>query len=221
MKKLFLLLSLLIMGSSLTLAKQQKPIDDWDTNATIRSKNIMIKHTKRRYKTKSIRSSGLGGDIAPVQPTMAAPKIGLAVGGAKDSHNFNDNIHNGYLPKIDSITYEGTYYQHYFDTGLQGECQALFCPSYSQAVTKDIYTDETYHYLSVGLNSGIDQADFKRPKLNLVVVLDISGSMGSRFNRYYYDHGKKQKSSDKKSKMKIANEAIVSRNTSNQPIVSE
>ena len=31
------------------------------------------------------------------------------------------------------------------------------------------------------------EADFKRKKLNLVVVMDISGSMGSSFDQYYYD----------------------------------
>ena len=31
------------------------------------------------------------------------------------------------------------------------------------------------------------EADFARKKLNLVIVLDISGSMGSQYNQYYYD----------------------------------
>jgi hypothetical protein len=30
-------------------------------------------------------------------------------------------------------------------------------------------------------------ADFKRKKLNLVILLDVSGSMSSPFNEYYYD----------------------------------
>lgn len=37
----------------------------------------------------------------------------------------------------------------------------------------------------VGLDSGIQ--DFKRKKLNLVLLLDVSGSMSSPFNAYYYD----------------------------------
>lgn len=37
----------------------------------------------------------------------------------------------------------------------------------------------------MGLDSGI--TDFKRPRLNLVVLLDISGSMSCNFNTYYYD----------------------------------
>ena len=41
-------------------------------------------------------------------------------------------------------------------------------------------------------------------------MLDISGSMGSKFSRYYYDKGKKHsEEGDDKSKMQIANESIV------------
>jgi Ca-activated chloride channel family protein len=208
---IFLFLVLAI-GSN---AKHMKQIDDWDNNATVKEKKVIKKHIKtKRIKTRS--ACGMGGDIAPVTPIamMASPapmmkrKMGLAVGGAKDTDNFIENIKQGYIPKIDSITYEGTYYQHYFDTGLSGECKSLFCPSYTQAIKKDIYTGEKHYYLSVGLNSGINEGDFERKKLNLVVVLDISGSMGSQFNSYYYD--KKQNSSERKSKMEIANETIVS-----------
>ena len=113
---------------------------------------------------------------------------------------------------MDSITYEGQFYQHYFDTGLRGECKELFCPSYSSAKRTNYFTDDVEYFLSVGLNSGIKEGDFKRKKLNLVVVLDISGSMRSRFNSYYYDNlGNKieNQERDEKSKMAIANESIV------------
>jgi hypothetical protein len=40
---------------------------------------------------------------------------------------------------------------------------------------------------AVGLDSGMKAADFKRKQLNLVILLDISGSMGEAFNQYYYD----------------------------------
>ncbi|MFK5976455.1 MAG: thiosulfate oxidation carrier protein SoxY [Sulfurovum sp.] len=128
--------------------------------------------------------------------------IGFSVGGAKDSDNFYENIKNNYIPKISSLTYEGTFYDHYFDIGIKKRCETLFCPTYSKAMVKDIYNEENSYYLSVGLNSGIK--DFKRKKLNLVVVLDISASMNGRFNEY------SSNSSRKKTKMRLANEAIVS-----------
>jgi len=211
MKKLLLFIFLLSLFTLDIYAKKPKQIDDWDSNATVRQKET-IKKSNRYMKY----SRGMGGNIAPVASstvspapmTMKSKKIGLAVGGAKDTDNFIENIKRGYLPKIDALTYEGTYYQHYFDTGLRGECTSLFCPSYAKAVTRDIYTGDKYYYLSVGLNSGIDERDFKRKDLNLVVVLDISGSMGSQFDRYYYDK-KKRSRSDSKSKIQIANESIV------------
>ena len=143
--------------------------------------------------------------------------IGLAVGGANDINNFRENINNGYLPAPTDITHEGIFYDYTFDTGLQAACTDLFCPSYTTAVSRDPFSGSTEHFLSVGLNSGIRQDDFRRKKLNLVVVLDISGSMGSSFNRYYYDRFRTDHENvvgtaeefDNRSKMKIANESVV------------
>lgn len=145
---------------------------------------------------------------------MASDSIGLSVGGAKDINNFRANIKNNYLPLPTDITYEGLFYDYYFDTGATKTCEKLFCPSYTDAVTEDPFSRDEEYYLSVGLNSGIKESDFKRKKLNLVIVLDISGSMGSSFNKYYYDRfGKRVENEDRslipKSKMKVANEAVV------------
>jgi len=143
--------------------------------------------------------------------------IGFSVGGAKDINNFRENIKNNFLPLPTDITYEGLFYDYYFDTNIQDECSKLFCPSYTLAKIKDLFSGNDEYYLSVGLNSGIKEIDFKRKKLNLVIVLDISGSMRSSFNEYYYDKEKNKIKNDSwteedkmKSKMVIANESIVS-----------
>jgi Ca-activated chloride channel homolog len=142
--------------------------------------------------------------------------IGFSTGGAKDINNFRENIANDYLPIFTDVTYEGLFYDYYFDTGETDECKKLFCPSYSYAITADPLSSNDEYYLSVGLNSGIKESDFKRKKLNLVVVLDISGSMGSSFNKYYYDQfGRKteienyENEDQGKSKMEIASESVV------------
>jgi hypothetical protein len=62
--------------------------------------------------------------------------LGLAVGGAQDINNFRKNIENNYLPLYTDITYEGLFYDYYFDTGNKQDCNKLFCPSYSYAVSK-------------------------------------------------------------------------------------
>jgi len=143
----------------------------------------------------------------------AAENLGFAVGGAKDINNFRENIKNNYLPIPTDLTYEGLFYGYYFDTGQTEACNKLFCPSYSYAISKDPLSRGDDYYLSVGLNSGIKESDFERKKLNLVIVLDISGSMGSPFNQYYYDQFGNQQAVDEsepgKSKVKVAAESIV------------
>jgi len=205
-----LLFVLLILNVTLLHAMSKRAdknsIDDWEYNST----KVMDKDRSVSYGS---RSRSMVTMAAPSPKAMMPKKMGLAVGGAKDTNNFKANIDNGYLPKIDSITYEGQFYNHYFDTGLDGkECKKLFCPSYSSAKRLNSFSKEQEYFLSVGLNSGIDEKDFKRKKLNLVVVLDISGSMSGNFDAYFYDKsGNKVKNSDEKSKKKmtIANESIV------------
>jgi Ca-activated chloride channel homolog len=159
-------------------------------------------------------ASGAGQSWPPNLPRYESNSdtIGLAVGGAKDVNNFRENIENGYLPLPTDITYEGLFYDYHFDTGQTEPCNTLFCPSYSTAVSRDPFSGEKEYYLSVGLNSGLKQSDFERKKLNLVIVLDISGSMSSPFDEYYYDWGGNRVSLDYRErsipKIEVAKDAI-------------
>ena len=150
--------------------------------------------------------------------STSASTVGVSTGGAKDIITFRDNIENDYLPLPTSVTYEGLFYDYFFDTGLGQTCTQMFCPSYSSALSKDPFSGKGEYFLSVGLNSGLRESDFSRRKLNLVIVLDISGSMRGTFNRYYYDRqplvltrseGDEQEEEWKKMKMDVANEAVI------------
>ncbi len=194
MKKIVVFMMILLL-SLFGMSKKSKfnGVDDWDYNSTI------------PYDGKKLRKLG------QAMP-MAAPmkkSIGFSVGGAKDANNFYENLKYDYLPKIDSITYEGVFYDHYFDSQSDSECQNLFCPTYSTALTKNLFTKKDEYYLSVGLDSNLK--NIERKKLNIVVVLDISGSMGSPFDKYYYDKNRKvelEDSEQKSSKMQIATKSI-------------
>lgn len=192
----------------------------WYTISGLRSNSVNL--LVQEYQVAESLSAGAGGtpgsgsqaiaySLAPPAALSASPSIGFSVGGAKDINNFRENIKQDYLPLPTDVTYEGLFYDYYFDTGAAQECKKLFCPSYSYAVSKDPISGEPQYYLSVGLNSGV--TDFQRKKLNLVVVLDFSGSMGSPFDEYYYDRfGNKveQKGEDSgKTKMQIADESVV------------
>lgn len=197
---------LLILASTL-FAMAHKPtpseqkIDDWEYNATVTNGG------------KSGRALSMAAPmLAPASKMVMSESIGLTVGGARDVNNFYENIKQGYLPKIGSITYEGVFAEHYFLPGEKSPCEALFCPILSTAVTKNLFSEKAEYYLNVGLDSGIKASDFTRKKLNIVIVLDISGSMSAPFDAYYYDNGKKIPLSEeerKKSKMEIANRSIV------------
>lgn len=185
--------------------KPTEKIDDWAYDAS---------HDEEDRA--SGRLSMTTGAPAPMamESAIGGANLGFSVGGAKDIGNFRENIENGFLPIPTDITYEGLFYDYFFDTGQQETCEKLFCPSFSTAVSSDPFTNEEEYYLSVGLNSGIKEEDFKRKKLNLVIVLDISGSMGSPFNQYYYDRfGNEveldENESSDKTKMEIASKSVV------------
>ena len=170
---------------------EKAKIDDWDYNAT-----------------KAFYEKGKKG-IRPMlasAPMVMKRSLGLSVGGAKDANNFYENIKNSYLPKVDSITYEGVFYDHYFKIKDSDECKEIFCPNYKTAKDKNPFTAKDEYWLMIALDSNIQKVD--RKKLNIVVVMDISGSMGSAFNRYYYD--RRAQTKENSSKMDIANRSIVS-----------
>ena len=198
--KIILTTALILIGIIfISGCTQTGKVDDWQFHPE--SKDFL------RGITKSIQGGG-------AQPMAAkSESLGFAAGGAKDINNFRDNIDNNYLPIPTDIPYEGLFYDYYFDTGEKKECNELFCPSYSKAVTKDPLANETEYYMTVGLNSNLKREDFERKKLNIVLVLDISGSMSSGFSEYYYDRfGNKQEVENltEKSKMQAASESLSS-----------
>ena len=152
----------------------------------------------------SAGQSGSGGAQMAQADAASQESIGLAAGGAADIGTFRRNVYEGYLPIPESMTYEGLFHDYYFDTGGEGSCLSLFCPTYTPAVTRDPLSGERERYLSVGLDSGLAKSDFERPPLNLVIVLDISGSMSATFDEYYYDqYGNEQRVSGETNQPKI------------------
>jgi len=157
---------------------------------------------------------------AAMATAQAGGSIGLAAGGAKGVANYRRNIEEGYLPIPTDLSYEGLFYDYYFDTGDPGSCSALFCPAYSTAITADPLGGERERYLTVGLNSGLAKSEFERKTLNLVVVLDISGSMSSSFSEYYYDRfgNRQEREGDgDRPKIDVAAESIAALTTHLRP----
>lgn len=185
-------------------SKPTTKVDDWEYDSS------KINYSRRPNQTTGI-SSALSVTESAEAFTGSSKNLGFSTGGAKDVNSFRENIKNGYFPISTDITYNGLFYDYYFETKKSDEkSDKMFYPSYSLATSKDPISNETEYFMTVGLNSNIKESDFQRKKLNLVVVLDISGSMSSKFNSYYYDFNSNEteKDSDTRSKMKIANESV-------------
>jgi Ca-activated chloride channel family protein len=142
----------------------------------------------------------------------AGDTVGMATGGANDAENFRENVAAGFTPQPEVISDEGLFYDYYFQAadGETPATDALFAPRYATAVSEHPLTGETERYLSVGLDSTLSVADFERPRLDLVAVLDVSGSMDSPFDEYYYDeHGRKREGrAESTTKIQAATEAL-------------
>lgn len=198
--------------------------DDWDLDLSGTHNDSFLGRSQQGFRggihNTMNRMTGMGAPMmemaapAPIATKMVSDTLGFAVGGAKDINNFRENVKKKKLPLPSDVTYEGLFYDYFFETGDREACEDLFCPTYATATAFDPFTKEESYYLSVGLNSNISEADFERKKLNLMVVLDISGSMGSPFDEYYYDNPAKHDSEidredRNKTKMQLANESII------------
>ena len=175
------------------------PVDDWEYED--------LDEESDPYRSTTTGSPSVAAD---------AGSIGFSVGGAKDIDNFRRNVEADYLPSPADISHEGLFYDYFFETGPAQACEELFCPSYATAVSADPFSDQEEHFLAVGLNSNIKAEDFERKKLNLVVVMDISGSMSGTLDQYYYDRLKDPfftspvpRSEELLSKMEVANRSLV------------
>jgi Ca-activated chloride channel family protein len=119
-------------------------------------------------------------------------QIGVSVGGAKDAANFRENIKQGYVPRLTSVTSTGLFYDYTFASNSTlasanvSACEGVtFCPGFITASSRDPLSSRYQQYLSVRLDSGI--TDFRRPRLEVVFVIDVSGSMSGAFDEYHYD----------------------------------
>lgn len=141
---------------------------------------------------------------------VGSDTVGLAAGGATDVTTFRENIANGYTPQPAAITETGLFGEYYFDIGTPANTEALFAPRYATLASDHPVTGAREQYLAVGLDSTLDEAAFSRPRLDLVVVLDVSGSMNGAFDEYYYDDtgSPVQTDADATSKLAAATESL-------------
>jgi Ca-activated chloride channel homolog len=106
----------------------------------------------------------------------------LKLNGARNKGNFNHSLSSGQTPDESSITYEGTFSEYYFNDGAKKLKETCYAHYTSASNVQDIFSEKKENFICVSLHSIFDGLNHREP-LNLLVILDISGSMSDSFDR--------------------------------------
>jgi len=121
--------------------------------------------------------------------------------GARNVGTYQQVTAVGRLPSPESVAVEGIFYGFNFETGEERE--RLFTPVFTTALSADPLSGATDCFICMGMNGKLDGEGLERnggrPNLNLVVVLDVSGSMDCAFGE-----------GDNVSKIDVARSSLVS-----------
>eukprot|EP01084_Bolivina_argentea_P073525 133422_1 len=107
-----------------SMAYNNKPSMNMNMNMNNNNNSFSMPKSMNMGSAAPMRNSSMISNYnsAPPNPMMQqstnlqSQNIGFSVGGAKDVNSFRENINNNKMPKINSITFEGIYYDYYFDT---------------------------------------------------------------------------------------------------------
>lgn len=111
---------------------------------------------------------------------VASGGFGVTAGGAQDIGYTRSQIAMGNIPMPSTFTAEGLLSE--YDLPLQNptSCSDLICV-YGEAMPALLpELPEATHLAQIGFASGIDATSWERPPLNLIAVIDKSGSMSGR-----------------------------------------
>jgi Ca-activated chloride channel homolog len=113
---------------------------------------------------------------------MAAPSaaMGATPGGAQDIDYARDRIRAGEVPHANTFTAEGLLSQHDLPLDSKRQCSQILCLAGAAARSDLIAQPEVRYLAQLGFASNLDPKTWKRAPLNLVAVVDKSGSMSGR-----------------------------------------
>jgi Ca-activated chloride channel family protein len=121
-------------------------------------------------------------EMAKPKVRMAAPAraMGATPGGAQDIDFARDRIHAGEVPHQNTFTSEGLFSQYDLPLPADRPCQQLLCLTTAAARADLLAQPEVRYVAQLGFASNLDPKTFRRAPLNLVAVVDKSGSMSGK-----------------------------------------
>ena len=107
----------------------------------------------------------------------ASPAGNVSFGGAQDVGEFRQILADGGIPAPVTLDSGGFFAEHYAEQP-SADCGASLCPSVMTSVGEHWVTGEREGFVHVTLGSNVP-APTERPPLDLVLVVDTSGSMAT------------------------------------------
>lgn len=101
---------------------------------------------------------------------------GATPGGVKDMSFARALVEQGVVPPPEAFLVEAMFSEHDLPLTSDAECSTLFCTKAAMGIAPD-EAGASHAWLQVGLSSTINPETFQRPSLDLVFVVDVSGSM--------------------------------------------
>lgn len=117
---------------------------------------------------------------APIRMRMAAPAaemMGVTPGGAQDIGYARDRIRDGEVPHPNTFTPEGLFSEHDLPLDTGRPCKQTICVTAAAAPADLIAQPEVRTMAQIGFASNLDPKTWRRAPLNLIAVVDKSGSM--------------------------------------------
>jgi Ca-activated chloride channel family protein len=114
---------------------------------------------------------------APGAPSGGAGG-GVSFGGAQDVGEFRGILDRGEIPGPDTLDANGFFNEH-FNAPPPASCGALLCAVPGLSVGRDWLTGTHQATLQISVSTPVDPSTYERLPMNLVVVVDHSGSMAS------------------------------------------
>lgn len=104
-------------------------------------------------------------------------KMGATVGGAQDINYARSQIKDGKIPLPNTFTSEGLFSEHDLPLSNSNSCDSMICVIAEAMPARISQKPETVAFAQIGFSSGLDPETWEPEPLNLVAVVDKSGSM--------------------------------------------
>lgn len=119
-------------------------------------------------------------DLGSSVTAIPSAQLGATVGGAQDINFFRAGAGHGEVPHPATITAEGLFSAHDLPLDLGPTSNDLFVVQAAAVPARFEVLPEVTHLAQLGFSSGLAAATWHRAPLNLVAVVDKSGSMNGQ-----------------------------------------